>query len=103
MSLNAAEMIRTSQELKANFELSGLTIEQASADLEMTSQELDDTLNVASASRPEKVWLVRDYLKQAIEDQGLKPLEYSVLTDGARRMAKMWFPLRKAPRATLGR
>ncbi|MEN0128918.1 MAG: DUF2316 family protein, partial [Brevundimonas sp.] len=94
MSLNERERTRTSDELRANFELSGLTPAQLAADLELSPQELELTLAVAPGSRPEMVWALRDHLEGAILARGAVPHPYSRLTEQMRASAAIWFPLR---------
>jgi hypothetical protein len=96
MTLNAAQRDRTSEELRANLALSGLTAGQATADLRFTPQRLRAALD-ASAD-PADVWQLRDYLEQAVRDTGRRPVAYTVLSRRARFLARTWFTLRKAPR-----
>ncbi|WP_329124698.1 DUF2316 family protein [Streptomyces sp. NBC_01465] len=96
MSLNATERLRTSEELKTNLRLSGLTPGEAAADLHFTPRRLRDALD--ASSDPADVWQLRDYLEHAARDAGQHPTPYTVLTDRARLLARAWFSLRKAPR-----
>jgi hypothetical protein len=84
MSLNAAQQARTSQELYANLELSGLTAEAVRADLQFTAHQLDETLELGPDSRPNDVWQLRDYLEQTILARGATPVPFSVLTESMR-------------------
>ena len=43
------------------------------------------------------VWLLRDYVEQAVRDAGRRPVAYTVLTERSRLRARMWFRLQKAP------
>ena len=90
MSLNAQERKQTSTELKANLELSELTVEGIAADLDLTSGEVERALEVESA-RPAHVWLLRDHLEAAVRARGVEPHPYSVLTEGMRAAASRWF------------
>ncbi|MFB7085728.1 DUF2316 family protein [Streptomyces sp. NPDC056296] len=98
MTLNDTERHRTSDELKSNLDLSGLTMAEVAADLHFTPQRLRSTLDTDLACDPVDVWQLRDYLDQAVRDTGGRPAPYTVLTRGSRLKARMWFSLRKAPR-----
>lgn len=97
MSLDQEELRRTRQELRANFELSGLTGAEVDADLGFGPDRLDNVLGLAGDHTPEEVWLLRDYLDQAIRDQGRDPVPFTVLTEQSRVRARSWFSLRPAP------
>ncbi|MGC4960852.1 DUF2316 family protein [Gordonia sp. DT101] len=98
MSLNEAERRRTSEELRRNAELTGLTHAAMAADLGFTSDHLYGLLELSGSQNPVDVWMVRDYLEQAVRDAGREPESFTVLTPQSRRMARMWFRLRPAPR-----
>lgn len=98
MSLNQEELRRTSAELRGNLELSGLTGAVVAADLGFTADQLEDLLALQESQDPVNVWLLRDYLEQAVRDTGREPQPFTVLTTRNRRMARMWFRLRRAPR-----
>jgi hypothetical protein len=89
MSLTRAERERTGEELRANHRLAGLSDDDVCADLGFTAQQLDDTLHVRRTSRPEDVWLLRDYLEQELRASGKEPVPYSVLTETARAAARV--------------
>ena len=97
MSLNNSEQHRTSAELTANLELSGLDLAEVQADLDFTPIRLQSTLAFDNA-QPADVWLLRDYLDQVIIDRGRMPLPYTTLTEQARVNANRWFSLQVAPR-----
>lgn len=98
MTLNADQRRRTSWELRSNLALSGLTVPQAAADLGVTQRRLERTLDIDDAADPAEVWQLRDYLEHAVRDAGELPVPYTVLTARARHLARVWFPLRRAPR-----
>ncbi|KQO96593.1 DUF2316 family protein [Leifsonia sp. Leaf264] len=98
MSLNREEQRRTSSELAANLELSGLTTEQVATDLGFTLERLGETLDVDGPGDPVDVWQLRDYLVQAVTDAGREPVAFTVLTESSRALARTWFRLRTAPR-----
>lgn len=93
MSLNDAERRRTSDELKSNFALSGLTSTEVAADLQFTPKRLQSTLE--ATGDPVDVWELRDYLEHAAKDAGEQPIPYSVLTEQSRLLARRWFRLRE--------
>ncbi|MCM2415947.1 DUF2316 family protein [Streptomyces sp. RKAG290] len=98
MSLNTAERLRTSAELKNNLALSGLTLHEVAEDLRFTPERLQSTLEAGTTADPVDVWQLRDYLDQALRDAGGQPASCSALTGRARLKARMWFSLRDAPR-----
>ena len=97
MSLDAQEIAVTRDELAANLALSGLTRAEVAADLRLSPARLDSTVAVDDAD-PADVWLLRDYLEQAVRDAGRSPVPFTVLTPRSRRLARAWFTLRDAPR-----
>ncbi|HEV2637339.1 MAG TPA: DUF2316 family protein [Actinocrinis sp.] len=97
MSLNQEELNRTRAELQANFELSGVTLDDLRDDLDFSTEQLTDTLAMDGGSKPEDVWLLRDHLEDLVRDEGRTPVPYTVLTEGARAAASVWFPLAQAP------
>lgn len=98
MSLNDTERRRTSDELKGNLELSGLTLSEVAADLDFPLERLRSALDVGDGVDPVDIWQLRDYLEQAVNDAGRQPAAYTVLTNRSRLAARLWFRLRKAPR-----
>jgi hypothetical protein len=102
MSLNDAERRRTAAELRQALDRSGLGLDEVAADLSMTRDRVTRVLNVASAESVD-VWQLRDYLQQAIADQGFETVRFTVLTESSRTAARQWFRLRAAPRHTFVR
>jgi hypothetical protein len=94
MSLNREEIRRTSAELHANLELSGLTVAQLADQLGLSEDEAQQTLDVTRRSSPATVWLVRDHLEAAVTARGGVPHPYTVLTENMRSAADRWFGLR---------
>jgi pyridoxine 4-dehydrogenase len=101
MSLNDAETARTAAELQENFDRSTLTLAEAAADLVITEGELRALLSVENVD-PAAVWQLRDYLEQAVTDDGGEPAPFTILTEDNRRKAQGWFTLREAPRHAFG-
>ncbi|EYB68619.1 hypothetical protein DEIPH_ctg019orf0035 [Deinococcus phoenicis] len=56
-----------------------------------------DNLDVNAGSSPAQVWLLRDFLEQAITDLGGTPLPFTVLTDRNRQQSEIWFGPRSVP------
>jgi hypothetical protein len=92
MALNKRERAATSDELRANLELSGLSENDLQLRLGFTDDQLESALKVTGAD-PIDVWLVRDYLERAVVERGAKPLPYTVLTPAARASDEKWFAL----------
>ena len=97
MSLTPVELARTRDELHANLALTGLTTEQIGADLGCAPATVESALDPGTGD-PVDVWLLRDYLEQAVRDAGRTPVPFTILTDQAKLRARRWFPLREAPR-----
>jgi hypothetical protein len=79
MSLNDAQRKQTSKELKANYQISGLTPEDIQADLGFSPKQLEETLNLGLEANGETVWRLRDYMEEKIKAQGKGPYPYSIL------------------------
>lgn len=99
--LDPTQQQRSSAELRTALASSGLDPEQVAADLGLSTDQLHAALDVVEAQDPVHVWLLRDYLVQEAVDSGRERAAFTVLTDGARRQALMWFALRQAPRCSL--
>ncbi|MET9257397.1 DUF2316 family protein [Streptomyces sp. NPDC048182] len=95
MSLDPSERRRTSEELRANLALSGLTEREAAAALGFDPVRRRRTLDVAGGADPADVWQLRDLLDRAVRDAGREPVPWTVLTDRARARARGWFGLRR--------
>lgn len=100
MSLNGKERARASLELQTSYQLAGLHRQDVVTDLGLSAEQLDAVLTVRPGVDPAQVWLLRDYLDQALRDHGREPAVHIVLTDAAREDAVRWFHLRPAPPAT---
>jgi len=92
MALNKRERTATSDELRANLELSGLSENDLQLRLGLTDDQLEAVLEVTGAD-PVDVWLVRDYLERVIVERGAKPVPFTALTQSARASAERWFAL----------
>lgn len=91
-------MITTSEELAANLTLTGLGIDQVADDLGLAPDDVTSLLAMTGGHDPADVWLLRDYLEQAVLDHGGTPRPFTVLTEDSRHLARRWFRLRPAPR-----
>lgn len=78
MSLNATQRKKTSEELKENLRISGLTPEDICTALDLSAQELHAVLALES-EQPTDVWRVRDHMERVILAQGKEPYPYSSL------------------------
>lgn len=94
MSLNTEERRRTADELRANLALTGMTESHARSGTGLDEHEWREAMHVSSRSRPEDVWLVRDRLIALVRAAGREPVPFTVLTEGTRAAASVWFPLR---------
>ncbi|PJI95117.1 DUF2316 family protein [Luteimicrobium subarcticum] len=100
--LTSTETARTATELRASYDLTGLTLDEVATDLHLAPAQVAATLDVTPASDPSDVWLLRDYLDQAVRDAGRTPVPFSTLTRANKLKARMWFSLRRAPRHDFG-
>ena len=73
MSLNRFQKKQNSRELNANFELSGLTLEELADRTGFSTDRLEAALSVVRTYDPADCWLVRDVLEQAVIDAGKPP------------------------------
>ncbi|MCT4488321.1 DUF2316 family protein [Levilactobacillus parabrevis] len=87
MSLTAMEKRATKRELQENFELSGLSVAQAAADLQTTPTYLQRVLDL-NVRHIEDPWIVRNYLNQVLRQQHQTPIAYSRLIGSP---AEYWF------------
>ena len=92
MALNKRERSTTSEELRANLELSGLGGAELHRVLGFDDDRLETVLDVTDAD-PIDVWLVRDYLEHVLVGRGVTPVPFTVLTPAARASAEKWFAL----------
>lgn len=100
MSLNAEERQRTSRELQHTATTAGLTSEQIAHQLGWSAARTESTLAVDSASHPVDVWELRDFLEETATGLGAEGVPFTVLTEAARRRARLWFALRRPPKYT---
>lgn len=97
MSLTQEQKSRTRQELWANRQNCPLDDHTLCETLEWTPQQLAETLDVSAGSTPAQVWLLRDFLQQAVSDLGRTLVPFTVLTEDARASSERWFGSRRIP------
>jgi len=97
MSLTQEQKFRTRQELWANRQSCPLDDHVLCEALGWTPQQLADTLDVNAGSTPAEVWLLRDFLEQAVSDLGGTPVPFTVLTEDTRADSERWFGPRRIP------
>lgn len=90
MSLTEQQQSRTSSELEANLEVSGLDEEEVCRRLDWTLPRLEATRMVSGAD-PADVWRLRDALLRAVAEAGEDPVPFTVLTNEVRSKAAGWF------------
>lgn len=98
MSLDFKQRAAVRDEFAANLRRSGLRVDEVEHDLGFTSRRLRAALRLKMPTTGADIWLVRDYLEQAVLDSGGDPVEYTVLTESSRALARNWFTLVPAPR-----
>ncbi|MGR6902100.1 DUF2316 family protein [Glutamicibacter sp. BSL13] len=98
MSLNIFQRRAVTKTLLSDLDRSGLTRDEVAADLRITTDQLDLAIRMARGGDPTHVWLVRDYLHQAVIDSGGEPTEHTVLTEASRAKARQWFTMTTPPR-----
>lgn len=87
MSLNQQQTINTKNEFQENFERSGLSLEQIAADLNTTPDVIADTLAL-NVSRIEDPWVLKNYLEDALQQQGIAGIPFTALVGDYHRH---WF------------
>lgn len=96
MSLNSAERARTAADFAANLAATGLTSTQLAGWLGLSTDVVDDVVNMRAGSDPVDVWFVRDAVNHVAQQRG-SSIRWSVLTDSARMRGQGWYPLRELP------
>lgn len=84
MLLTGDEAAATKQELQSNFDLSGITLEMAAADLKSTPEHIQDVMNLTNC-RVEEPWVLRNYLIKIILSQEKEPHSFSKLMGDPKR------------------
>ena len=87
MSLTIIERRNTKKELAANFNLAGVTLEQAAQDLATTPEQVEAVWH-GQVDQLEEPWSLRNSLTTQLAAQGKTPLPYSRLQGDP---AEHWF------------
>lgn len=86
MSLTAEEQDRTRQELKENFQATGLSLTAAAAELQTTPQRIANILDL-DLQAIEEPWILRNFILEKLAQQQ-KKASFTVLTGDYHRL---WF------------
>lgn len=78
MSLSLRQQANTRDELKENFDKSGLTVETIAADLGTSVGYIKDLFRLRPR-RLEDTWILRNYLLKAVRTKGEIPTEFTAL------------------------
>jgi hypothetical protein len=97
MSLTEAQREGTRRELRHNLELCELAPAAIAVELAFTGERLAATLEVTPEADPVDVWMLRDFLEDAVRRAGGRPEHYTVLTETSRADAERWFGLPRRP------
>lgn len=87
MSLTKAQQDNTRKELQENFDKSGVSLEQAAADLATTPEYIEQLLWLRPV-RHDHTWILRNYLLKKVRENGKTPTEFTALKGSAR---DYWF------------
>ena len=87
MSLTYDEQKATKAELRAALALSGLSIQQLAEELGVTSQVIEDTLNL-NCRAIENPWVLKEFLADVARKQGKEPVVFTALKGDYHRY---WF------------
>jgi hypothetical protein len=93
--LTGAQVDATRDEMRANLVLSGLSVDELAARLELSPGRVQTAIDVAGRLRD--VWLVRDFLIETIEAAGASPVPFTALVESKRDAVEPWLTLRRAP------
>lgn len=78
MSLTPQQFADTRQEIKANFDLTGLTKEQVASDLNISMVKLNRLFELSQQSYNDP-FIFRDYLIEKVLEAGKKPIPFSAM------------------------
>lgn len=85
--LTPREKANTAKELQENYRRLPFDRERVLRDLDMSEAELECVLSMRNPD-PSNVWMVRDYLEDMLEQEGIEMYPFSRLADHA---ANKWF------------
>ncbi len=78
MSLTTQQTQNTIDELRQNFELTGLSTHQVAADLNISEPKLGRIMSLTQASLNDP-WILRNYLLDKVQERGLEPVAFTAL------------------------
>ena len=78
MSLSAKQKEDTRRELKENLEQSGVTVQEAAADLGTTEEYIKQLLRL-EPKRLEDTWILKNYLIDKVRKAGKTPTAFTAL------------------------
>lgn len=78
MSLTKEQLKATEHELRDNLKKSGVTVEQAAADLETTPDYIEQLLRL-EPRRIEDTWILKNYLERKVKEAGGTPTRFTAL------------------------
>lgn len=79
MTLSRQQLIATRQELRKNFELTGLSKYQVAADLRISVVKLDRLFDLTQQSLNDP-WILRNYLIEKVTATGQQPVPFTALS-----------------------
>ncbi|AKV88046.1 hypothetical protein AKG07_09780 [Microbacterium sp. CGR1] len=97
MTLTTQQRRTASQEVHADLQASTLALANIARDRGLSPERVRLALSVAVHADGSDVWLVRDYLAQAVRDIGATPVDHSVLSETTRRRARQWYAMHEPP------
>ena len=78
MSLTKQQLQDTERELRDNLDKSGLSVEQAAADLATTPEYIEQLLRL-EPRRYEDTWILKNYLCDKVREAGKTPTAFTAL------------------------
>lgn len=88
MSLSVGQKAATRREFARNFELLGLTAADAARDLGVSEERIEDVMNLRHVRRLEDAWVLRRYLLDRAEAEGVDLVPFTALAGDPR---DYWF------------
>lgn len=97
MTLSTLQRRTARAELLRDLHATGLTLFQVADDLDFDVDRLELALSMAVHADGSDVWLVRDYLAQAVRGSGGTPEPHTVLSEQTRLRARQWYRMDTPP------
>lgn len=79
MSLSIEQKRATREEFSENFTRVGITPAEAAHDLEVTPRRIEDIANLRHIRHLEDAWILRRYLQQRAEEEGITLAPFTAL------------------------